>query len=117
MSTVMETPPRAVANDRFFYTGMAVVFAVIVFIGFSPTFFQRPAGLAPLSQLHVIHGIVYSAWLALLVTQTSLIAANRRAWHRALGALGVVLACVMLALGTMAAISTPPSRAPGSRAS
>ena len=106
MATVMGAPPRGVPKDRFFYTGMAVLTALIVFVGFSPTFFQRPPDLAPLSPLFALHGVIFSGWIVLLIVQTSLIAANRRAWHRALGAFGAALALGMVVLGMLAAIDS-----------
>lgn len=108
MSVVMEAPraPRIVPTDRIFYTGMALACGVIVAIGFSPTFYLRDPALPPLSSLLVVHGIAYTAWIGLFVTQAALIAADRRGWHRALGAAGVALALVMVVLGTMAAIAS-----------
>lgn len=105
MASTMETPGSA-ATDRLFYTGMAVAFAVITFVGFAPTFFLRPAELAPLSALRVVHGVVFTAWIVLLVVQTGLVAAGRRDLHRALGAFGVALACAMLVLGVAAAVDS-----------
>jgi uncharacterized membrane protein YozB (DUF420 family) len=106
MSSVMEAPTRTVPKDRVFYTGMAVFMAIIVFVGFSPTFFQRPAELPALAPLFTLHGVVFSAWMALLIVQTSLIAADRRAWHRTLGAFGAALALGMIVLGMLAAINS-----------
>lgn len=106
MATVMTAEPRAGSTDRIFYTGMAVLSAILVFVGFSPTFYQRAAELPPLPQVFVVHGIAFTAWVAFFIVQTGLIAANRRAWHRALGAFGVALALVMVVLGTLAAIES-----------
>jgi hypothetical protein len=103
MSTVMEAP-RAVAPDRLFYTGMALAFATIVAIGFSPTFYLRGADLPPLSTVLVVHGMTFTAWIALFIVQTSLIAANRRAWHRTTGAFGAALALLLVVIGTVASI-------------
>jgi hypothetical protein len=52
--------------------------------------------------LHV-HGAVFSLWVLLLITQTSLVAAKRVDVHRRLGLLGFGLACVMVVLGVMVA--------------
>jgi len=106
MATVMQAPPRGIPTDRIFYTGMAIASAIIVLVGFSPTFFLRPATLPPLAQVYFVHGIAFTAWITLLIVQTSLIAANRRAWHRTLGGLGVALAAAMVVLGTLAAIES-----------
>jgi hypothetical protein len=103
MATVMQDT-RTVSGDRIFYTGMALLAAATVLIGFSPTFFLRPAAVPPLSPLLVTHGVFFSAWIALLIVQTTLIAANRRDVHRKVGLFGAGLAAVMVLLGTLAAI-------------
>jgi uncharacterized membrane protein YozB (DUF420 family) len=103
MSVVVETP-RAFPKDRIFFTGMALACAIIVFVGFSPTFFTRAAELGPLSGLLFVHGVVFSGWMVLLVAQTGLIAANRRDLHRKLGAFGAALALAMVVLGMLAAV-------------
>lgn len=103
MSAVLEAP-RAAAPDRQFYTGMGLAFAAIVATGFSPTFYLRGADLPPLSTVLVLHGITFTAWIALFVAQTALIAANRRPWHRALGAFGAALAVLLVVTGTAASI-------------
>lgn len=103
MSAVLEAP-RAVAPDRVFYTGMALAFAAIVAVGFSPTFYLRGAGLPPLSTVLVVHGLAFTAWIALFIAQAALVAANRRPLHRALGAFGAALALLLVVTGTAASI-------------
>lgn len=102
MSIGIDRP--GVSSDRIFYSGMAVASAVIVAIGFSATFYLRDAAMGPLSTLLTVHGVVFTAWIALLLTQTSLIAADRRDLHRKLGVVGVALAVAMIVLGMMASI-------------
>ena len=84
---------------------MAAVFAVTVFSGFARTYCLRPyfetRSLGPL--LH-LHGIVFTTWLVVLLTQTTLIAANRTSTHRRLGIAGIWLAVLMIAVGTFTAI-------------
>jgi hypothetical protein len=85
---------------------MAVAIALIVFAGFAPTFYLRPAfHPEPLARLFVIHGLVFTAWIVLLVVQTSLVAARRTHIHRKLGVLGGLLAVLMLVLGYIAAVT------------
>jgi hypothetical protein len=92
-------------RDRFFYTGMAIAAAVAVFVGFAPTYFLRPyfqaTSLAPILRLH---GLVFTAWILLLLTQTSLVAAHRTDLHRRLGFAGAALAGLMVVIGLTAAI-------------
>ena len=86
--------------DRIYYTGMTLVIFVVVFAGFSPSFylapyFERPAlTLAP-----ILHGVVNSAWLVLLVGQSVLVARGNLALHRRLGQLGMVLAALVFVGG------------------
>lgn len=105
MSAVLEAP-RAVAPDRAFYTGMALAFAAIVAVGFSPTFYLRGGDLPPLSTVLVVHGITFTAWIALFIAQTALVAANRRPLHRTLGAFGAALAVLLVVTGTAASIDS-----------
>jgi hypothetical protein len=105
MSAVMEAP-RAVAPDRLFYTGMALACAAIVAIGFAPTFYARGADLPPLPAVLVVHGLTFTAWIALFIAQTALVAADRRAWHRALGAFGAALAVLVVVTGAAASLDS-----------
>ena len=92
-------------RERVFYTGMAVALVITVFAGFSRTFYLRPKfHPEPLIPLLILHGIVFSSWLALLVVQTTLVAANRTRIHRRLGIAGMVLAVLMISIGTFTAI-------------
>ena len=98
--------PRA-TSIRLFYVGTALALAAIVFIGFAPTFYLRgylrlPPQVPPLSLLIAVHGVVASAWMALFVTQTWLVAAHRIGRHRQLGVAGVFVAVATVALGTLA---------------
>ena len=108
-------------SDRKFYMGMSVAMAATVFAGFSPTYFLKGYfGSEPLSPLIHTHGLVFTSWIALLFTQTVLIANRRADIHRKLGVLGAALAVVMVPLGVAAAIAsiranhTPPGLDPRS---
>ncbi len=96
---------KARRRERLFFTGMSVAFVITVFAGFSRTYFLRPYFDArPLLPLLHLHGIVFSAWLALLLTQTTLVAANQTRIHRKLGIFGAILALTMVILGSVTAI-------------
>lgn len=99
--------PRLVNRsvERCFFAGMAVLLAILVFMGFSPTYFRAGVVLAPLPNALVhIHGAVFSLWMVLFLVQTFLISAKRVAWHRSLGAIGFLLPPVMAILGIITAI-------------
>jgi hypothetical protein len=90
--------------DNFFFPGMAVVILATVFIGFARSCYLAGVFRAPLPNLLVhIHGAVFSFWIVLLITQSSLVAAGRVDLHRRLGLLGLLVACLMVILGLMVA--------------
>jgi len=92
-------------RDRRFFTGMAVAAALTVFAGFARTYYLKGVfGAPPLSQLLHVHGLLFTTWILLFVTQTSLVAARRTDIHRRLGVAGGLLAAVMVVVGLMAAI-------------
>jgi hypothetical protein len=104
-SAVAAAPPRAGTNDRAFYTGIAIAAALVVLVGFSRTYFLRPYfETAPLDTAFHVHGLVFSAWIALFVTQTSLVANRRIDVHRKLGWVGACLAAVMVVAALNAAV-------------
>jgi hypothetical protein len=85
---------------------MAVAMLLTVFAGFAPTFYlKRFFGTPALTTLVVAHGVVFTCWVLLFVTQTGLVAAGRVRTHRKLGVFGGVLAGVMVVLGTVTAIT------------
>jgi hypothetical protein len=92
--------------DRWFFTSMAVSAALVVFGGFAPTYYLKGlSGTPALSPLVHVHGIVFTTWIALFLTQTALISARRADLHRFIGMAGGVLAVAMLVVGTAVAIA------------
>lgn len=90
--------------DKLFFTGMAVLILITVFLGFARTYYLAGVFHAPLPNLLVhIHGAVFSIWILFLIAQTSLIATGRVDIHRRVGLFGFGLACLMVVLGVMAA--------------
>jgi hypothetical protein len=85
---------------------MTVAFTVVVFIGFAPTYFLRALSDQPaLSWLVHLHGALFTAWIVLLLVQTTLVAAKRTDLHRMLGVAGGVLAASTIPVGYIVAIS------------
>ncbi|MCU1297023.1 MAG: hypothetical protein JWO91_1301 [Acidobacteriaceae bacterium] len=90
--------------DHVFFSSMALLMLATVFIGFAPTYYLAGVFHAPLPSLTIhLHGAAFSAWILLLVTQTSLVSAGRVDIHRRLGIAGFLLACLMVMLGVLAA--------------
>src|SRR5215472_12263825 len=102
MATVAR-PRRKVRTDDWFFLAMAAVSLIAVAVGFAKTYFLAGVFRAPLPNLLIhIHGVVFTCWILLLVTQTSLVSAGRVDIHRRLGILGFVMACLMVTLGILA---------------
>ena len=90
---------------RFFYFYMATAIAVFAFGAFAPTYWlQLPAGTFVGTPLVHIHAALFTAWTALLISQTWLIAHQQHAHHRAWGLAGIALASAMVVIGLATAI-------------
>jgi hypothetical protein len=97
--------PVGARYDRPFYTGMAIAAAVVVFIGFAPTYFLRASyQTTSLPTYLLVHGFLFTTWIALFIAQTSLVAVRRTNVHRRLGWAMASLAAVMVVVGTTAGI-------------
>ncbi|HUQ10675.1 MAG TPA: hypothetical protein VM146_10210 [Steroidobacteraceae bacterium] len=89
----------AVARPHF-YKVLAVALALFAVIGFSRTYYLRPLfDLPPLTTLVQLHGLVFTAWLAVFIVQTRLVAAHRVDLHMKLGAAAVALAILIVTVG------------------
>jgi uncharacterized membrane protein YozB (DUF420 family) len=80
------------ARTRFFGL-MALFCALVVFIGFAPSFYLR--GLSdrpPLSLTIQLHGLVFTLWIVLFAAQSWLVRLRRVDLHRKFGVAGTVLA-------------------------
>lgn len=104
--TIPVVPPLSPARQiRIFHTGMAVAFLVTAVAGFGPTYFLKGLYNTPaLSPLLHVHGMVFTAWLLLLLTQSAFVAAHRVDLHKRLGIFAAVIALAMIPLGIMTAI-------------
>src|SRR5438270_7841211 len=115
-SEVISTQRQSKVRERMFYSGMAFAILMVILVGFSRTFYLRPYFHSErLIPLLILHGILFSSWLALFVTQTTLIATKRTRIHMKLGIAGGVLAALMIIIGTFTAIvrAKGPSPIPG----
>jgi hypothetical protein len=108
------TAASRLQRERRFFTGMSIAMAVVCFAGFAPSYYLKTQfGAAPLKPLVHVHGIVFTAWMVLLVVQTALVAKGRVALHRALGIAGTVLAVLMVVLGAAVALGRGQTITPG----
>lgn len=109
-------PPRSAASRatttrrfrRSFYVAIAALMAVLVGVGFWPSYYGpllRGAGRTPVF-LH-FHGILYVGWLALLIVQAVLAARGRIRTHRALGNVGIGYGVVVWLVGILVSFAAP----------
>lgn len=92
-------------REHLFFSGMAIAVLITVFAGFAPSYYLKSyfGGPSLMPLLHM-HGMIFSSWIILFVTQTTLVAANRTRVHRRLGIAGAVIAVLMMMVGTVTAI-------------
>ena len=93
-------------TDGLFFSGMALASALMLFLGFLPSYFNRSAEFPPLTPLYQLHGAVFTTWIVLLVAQTALVAQGRSDIHRKLGVAGAVLAAVVFIVGVAVSVET-----------
>jgi hypothetical protein len=106
IDAVVEPVAPTARRSRRFFVGMAALLALIVFVGFAPSFYLRTQFGRPAlpSTLVYVHGLLFTAWLAVFLFQTSLVATGRVRLHRQAGTGGTVLALVMVVVGCLVQI-------------
>jgi len=97
--------PEQLGRPRrsYFYVAAAILIAVVVFVGFAPSFYLKGA-FGPsrdLSRLTITHGAVMTTWYVLFLLQVTLIARRRPDLHRRVGVVGVIVAALMVTIGSM----------------
>jgi hypothetical protein len=117
LSEVIDARRQSKTTERMFYSGMAFAILAVVFAGFSRTWFLRPhfPQVQALIPLLVVHGLIFSSWIALFIVQTTLIATRRTRTHMRLGIAGGIIAVAMVIVGTLTALirAKGPSPIPG----
>jgi len=117
----MATSPALTARlrDRRFYLIVTLLTAAIVFTGFARTFFLNGFfAKLHLPSLFILHGVVFSSWLILLVTQSALVSAKQIRIHQKLGYASIAIVLAMFTLGWMMSVQaaqrgfTPPGGPP-----
>jgi hypothetical protein len=105
MSTTAPAIPRTAAPRRP-YVGLAVLAALIAFIGFWPTYFgPLVAGTVDKTAIIHVHAAVYVGWLAIFVTQAVLAATGRVALHIKLGRFAIGYGVLVIAVGLITAFA------------
>jgi hypothetical protein len=91
-------------TDDVFFSSMALLILGSVLLGFGRSYYFAGVFRAPLpTPLVHIHAAVFSAWILLLIVQTSLVSAGRVDLHRRLGIFGAALAGAMVVLAILVA--------------
>ena len=94
--------------ERLFFSGLAGLILFSVVIGFAQSYYLvsvsntphwRSFNTPPYPVLVHVHGLLFTAWVLLLIAQTSLVAAHRVSLHRRLGIAGFILASLLSMAG------------------
>ena len=90
--------------ERRFFTGITIVIAIVILIGFARTFFLQPLfpeaqSFAAPETIFKVHGVIFAAWMGFLILQVLLIRGRRIDLHRSAGWVGVGLATLMILVG------------------
>jgi FtsH-binding integral membrane protein len=97
---------QTLPGDHRFFSLMAIATSATIVAGFANTYVPKVVTGAPvLPPIIHLHAVVFTSWLVLFVAQTTLVLSGRTAVHRRLGVAGVVLAALMLVVGTATAIA------------
>lgn len=97
MEAVVASSPVAASQSRRFYVWMALVFVLIAFGGFIPSYWARVAagGFHPPPIVH-IHGTLMFTWTLFYLAQTAWVATGRTPVHRAWGLAGIALFTLLI---------------------
>jgi len=111
MSTVTPVRPGMPAwrpanreHERIFFGGMTLLMMATILLGFRATHFPlgpKPAALA--SSIIVVHGAIFSTFLACFLMQVALVSAKKVRWHMKLGLWVYGLAAIMIPIGVLSA--------------
>ena len=96
MATVLEAPSERRLDTTRFHFRMAMVFVVIAFLGFTPTYWARVvSGTFSAPPIVHVHGALLFSWTLLYLAQTSLVASGNVRLHQSVGLIGIALFSVM----------------------
>ncbi|MGB5077406.1 MAG: hypothetical protein WBO17_08010 [Sphingorhabdus sp.] len=109
----METILEKIDLERRFYGRMIIAILVVILIGFAPSFyffqiFSYPRPNPVLTPMVMLHGFVFTAWVAMFYSQTRLVADGRRDLHKQWGIAGFGLAVALIPIMYFTAIQAIP---------
>ena len=102
-------------SEKRFYLVAAILFVLVVLVGFGRTYYLKAfTGAPPLaSYLVEIHGAIMTAWVLLFIAQVYLVRSKNIKIHQKLGFGGVGLGVLVLAVGFFTALAAAKN-GPGS---
>jgi hypothetical protein len=101
----IDHPFAATSIQPSFVLWIALAIALVVVIAFAPIYWLRFSQHDPnLTWLVNLHGLAMLAWIALLITQVSLVRGRNISLHRRLGSAGAALAVMMVILGLIVVV-------------
>jgi len=109
--TSTQTAPARQRGDRrpnpglWDIVAMGAAFVLFAAASFGPSLVNPVHRMAPLTLLVRVHGVLFTAWLFMFLTQALLIASDRKALHRRLGLASVSLAALMVVTGYQTVIA------------
>lgn len=103
---------RRISAERWFFSGMAALLVVTMFVGFAPSYYlhgePRPdfvtyldTPLQPIRGLFLLHGAVFTSWFLLQLIQSLLVAGKKLAVHKLLGETALVLAPLIVIVSVL----------------
>lgn len=94
-------------KDRIFFLSMAIWFLAITLIGFATTFYL-PDTNRQVSPHILFHGIIFTVWIILFLTQSVLISSKNIKWHFNLGWFGLLLSIIIFFSGVYISFMKKP---------
>jgi hypothetical protein len=94
-------------SDRRVYAFAAMLFTVVVFVGFARTYYLKFAfDTPPVPRVLVhIHGLLMTIWVGYFVSQVYLIRSKNAKMHMKAGVIGVILAAAIIIVGFFTAVA------------
>lgn len=88
-----------------FYLRMAILFAIVAFVGFAPSYWMRIAnGSITIPPILHLHGLLCFSWILFYLAQTALVTYGRTPDHRSWGMAGIALFTTMILTAAAARI-------------
>ena len=91
VSSTLKEKRYNMRKAKYFFVGFSVLFLVITFLGFIPSFRSMQEGTLQVHWITHIHSQIMTSWLLLYLTQVALVTTGNLSIHRRLGILSFVL--------------------------